>query len=150
MTREEKCLLAIKKGFTYNQETGTIYGPTGKEITCKLKDGYINIQLYLNDKKYNLSGHQFAWYYINNECVKQIDHINGVRDDNRISNLRNVTHQQNQHNRTTAKGYTWNKKRNKWQGKIVLNSKNIYLGLFDKEEDARAAYLKAKEKYHII
>jgi hypothetical protein len=71
-----------------------------------------------------------------------------MRDDNKIDNLRAVTHQQNQHNRTTAKGYT--KHGNKFMSQIRLDNKNIYLGLYNTEQEARQAYLDAKEKYHLI
>jgi len=149
MTREEKCELAIEKGYTYNPETGKVIGPYGKEITRKTL-GYIDISLNFNGKYYHLRGHQFAWYIINKECVEFLDHINGIRDDNRICNLRSVTKQQNQWNQTKAKGYYWNKNRNKWYTQIKLNGKSITLGYFDKEEDARTAYLEAKKQYHII
>ena len=86
MTREEKCKLAIEKGYTYNEVTGKIYGVRGGEIINKTK-GYINIQLQFNKKKFFLMGHQFAWYYVYRETVEYIDHINGIRDDNRIENL---------------------------------------------------------------
>jgi hypothetical protein len=146
MTREEKCKLAIEMGYTYNPETGKIYSRFGREITGKFNTGYIKI----NNNKFELVGHQFAWYWVNKEIVEQIDHINGIRDDNRICNLRSVTHQKNQWNATKAKGYTWNKRVNKWKSQITINNKKIYLGYYDDENDARQAYLKAKEQYHII
>jgi hypothetical protein len=149
MTKEEKILLAIEKGYTYNLETGVVTGVSGKEISKKIK-GYITIQIHFEHKKYYLNAHQFAWYWVHKEYVEQIDHINGIKSDNRICNLRSVTIQQNHMNRTTAKGYCWDKQYNKWRAKITFNNKNIYLGRFEKEEDARAAYLEAKEKYHII
>lgn len=150
LTRLEKCQLAIEKGYIYNPETGKIYGMKGREITRRHKDGYIQIKIYLNGKYYGLQGHQFAWYCVHNESVEQLDHVNGIRDDNRISNLRSVSHQQNQHNRTKAKGYHFHKQRNKWQAQIRKDGKAIHLGLFNTEEEARAAYLKAKQIHHII
>ena len=79
-----------------------------------------------------------------------IDHINGHTDENQIENLRNLTHQQNGWNRTKAKGYSWCKDMKKWRAYINLNDKQIHLGLFDLEADARNAYLEAKKIYHII
>ena len=80
----------------------------------------------------------------------QTDHKNGMRHDNRLTNLRLVTHQQNQHNRTRALGYHLDKNTGKWQAKIQLNNKRIYLGCFVNESDARKSYLDAKLKYHQI
>ena len=78
-----------------------------------------------------------------------IDHINGIPLDNRVANLRITTQQGNQQNQTKAKGYYWNKRKQKWNAQIILNYKTIYLGLYDTEEEARQAYLDAKLKYHI-
>ena len=82
-----------------------------------------------------------------NNCI---DHENHTRDDNSNENLRVVTNQQNQFNRSGVKGYTWDKHAKKWKAAIMLDGKTIYLGLFKKEEDARKAYLEAKAKLHII
>ena len=141
--------MAIEKGFTYNPETGQVFGIYGKEITAKTKDGYIKFIFYNGNKPYTLYGHQFAWYYINKECVNYLDHINNSKIDNRICNLRSVTNQENGFN-TKAKGYSWSKQANKWRAIIKVNRKSINLGYFHNEVDARAAYLEAKEKYHII
>jgi hypothetical protein len=80
----------------------------------------------------------------------QIDHIDGNRSNNFLSNLRLVTHQQNQWNRTAAKGYYWNKQHKKWMARISLNGKEKFLGYFDSEAEAHQAYLDAKKIYHII
>jgi hypothetical protein len=83
----------------------------------------------------------------------QIDHINfdktNDKTNNCIFNLRPATNQQNQFNKD-AKGYCWHKRVEKWHATIVLDKKQIHLGYFDKEEDARQAYLDAKKIYHII
>jgi hypothetical protein len=149
MTREEKCKLAIKRGFTYDSETGQIINKHKKQIKSNVK-GYIIIQMRVAEKNFNLYAHQFAWYWVNKECIEEIDHINGIRDDNRICNLKSVTRQQNQWNRKTAKGYC--KKIYKdsiyYISQIKFNKKIIYLGCFNTEQEARNAYLQAKEKYH--
>ena len=150
MTREEKCKLAIERGFTYNSKTGQIINKH-KQIKSNVK-GYINIQMRVAEKKFNLYAHQFAWYWVNKECVEQIDHINGIRDDNRICNLRSVTRQQNQWNRTTAKGYYKQIYKDSiyYIAQISINTKPIYLGSYNSEEEARNAYLAAKQIYHVI
>ena len=77
-----------------------------------------------------------------------IDHINGIKHDNRKANLRIVTSQVNNHNRQSAKGYSWNKKAGKYSAQITLNKKKIYLGLYNTAAEARIAYLDAKKLYH--
>lgn len=150
MTREEKCKLALEKGFSYNPINGIIYNKKGIECKTKHERGYIRINLYKNKKYYNLLAHQFAWYVINNEIVDCIDHINGITNDNRISNLRSVTYQENNWNTKKAKGYTFNKKQKKYVAQITLNKKTIYLGSFELKEDAINTYIDYKNKYHII
>jgi len=80
----------------------------------------------------------------------QIDHIDGNGLNNCRSNLRITTNRQNCQNRHTAKssiypGIYWHKGAGKWQSMIGIKGKRKYLGLFDVEADAYAAYLKALE-----
>ena len=151
MTREERCKLAIERGFTYNSKTGKILY-NGKNNYIYIHNGYLELYLYKDRKKNTLRAHQFAWYWVNKECVEEIDHINGIRDDNRICNLRSVTRQQNQWNRTTAKGYYKQTYKDSiyYRSQIYVNTKRIHLGSFSTEQEAKQAYLNAKEKYHII
>lgn len=130
----------------------------GKWTEVKLRDdkGYKKCGITLDGVKVNLSQHRIVYYAHNQSwniwdtsMDNSIDHKNRIRTDNRIENLRVVTNQENCFNRD-AKGYSWNKRDKKFQAKIVVNNKQKHLGYFEKEEDARAAYLKAKEKYHII
>jgi len=149
MNREEKIELAIEKGITYNAETGEVFGVRGKLIT-RGRDGYINISIRDGEKIYHIGAHQFIWYCVHGKVVDEIDHINGFRDDNRIENLRSVTRQQNQWNRTKAKGYSWHKISKKWISQIMTDSKSKHIGYFDTEQEASQAYQEAKEKYHKI
>jgi len=109
----------------------------------------------INDKK--VLRHRliaFCFLGLNNIVGKSgghncIDHINGDKIYNHIDNLRITTPQGNNQNRKGVKGYNWSKRDKKWNAKITLNNKKIYLGLYNTEEDARQAYLTAKLKYHI-
>jgi hypothetical protein len=150
MTREERCKLAIERGFTYDSETGLIYNRYGKTSKPNKLSGYNEMCITVNKKPFKIQGHQFAWYYEHGYCANELDHINGVKTDNRICNLRSVTHQQNNWNRVNAKGYCVIKNSNKYKAEIRLNSKKIYLGTYNSEQEARAAYLEAKEIYHKI
>ena len=147
MTRLEKIQIAIEKGITCNPETGEVFGVKGKVIK-RTSRGYYTITFIYNGKIYQLSAHQFIWYWVNKEIVEQIDHIDGNPLNNSISNLRAVDHQQNNFNRTKAKGFY--RKSRKYISQIKLNGKRIHLGVFDNETDARNAYLEAKKIYHKI
>lgn len=149
MTREEKCQVAKTRGYSYNAETGLILNKHGKLIQ-KTTKGYTVIQMTISDKKYYLYGHHFAWWSVYNKCVEELDHINGMRNDNRIENLRSVTRQQNQWNQINAKGFCWNKSKNKYSAQIKYNDKRKFLGYYNTEEEARNAYLNAKQIYHVI
>ena len=100
-------------------------------------------------KRHRIISFAFLGLDIDNVLL-QIDHKNGDRLNNNVSNLRIVNNQGNCLNRTTSKGYYWDKRDKKYCAKIALNGKRIHLGYFDNELDARNAYLKAKEIYHII
>jgi hypothetical protein len=132
------------------------YGKKGDWKKCELKpdiEGYIRISI--DNKLYPL--HRVIAFCFGKleqmeaiDDTNRVDHINGIRSDNRIENLRQVTNQQNQWNQTKAKGYYWNKPTKKWKAQIYLNGKQIHLGSYDTEEEARVAYLRAKEIHHVI
>lgn len=149
MTREDKIKLAIEKGITYDETTGKIYSRFGREMSCK-KDGYIRLSIRYGKKHYNLYAHHIAFYVKYGKIVEQIDHINGIRDDNRICNLREVNNQKNCFNRIGTKGYSYSKRDNVFFSQIAIDGINTYLGRFDTEEEARQCYLDAKQKYHLI
>lgn len=116
--------------------------------------GYKTVRI--NRKSYKL--HRLAWLYVHGEMPKNdIDHINGIRHDNRICNLRDVTRKTNLENKTklnTVKKYTsligayFDPKKNVFYSRISINNKSVHLGSFDTEEKAHQAYIDAKRKLH--
>ena len=79
---------------------------------------------------------------------------NEKKIDNRLSNLRFVTNEQNSQNqglsnRNTSgvKGVTFNKASNKWLAQIVVNKQNVYLGIYEDIDDAIKARKDAEIKY---
>jgi hypothetical protein len=99
--------------------------------------------------------HRLAWLYMTGEWpVADIDHINGISGDNRFANLREATRSENMQNRrgpnrdskTGLLGASPNQ--GKYEAAICLDGKKHYLGLFKTAEQAHAAYIKAKRKFH--
>jgi hypothetical protein len=136
------------------EETNT--GRIWKEVKFHDRKGYMKCDITIDGVNRNLSQHRLVYYAHNQDWDiwdtspdNSIDHINHKKDDNRIENLRPVTHQQNMWN-TNAKGCSWDKRRNKWESKIMLDGKTIHIGYFDTEEDAHNAYIKRKLELHII
>jgi len=119
----------------------------GDAIGTITQRGYIHAKI--NNKTYQ--AHRLIYIWHNGDIPEglQIDHINGVKDDNRIENLRLVTNQENQFN-TQAKGYYWDKPKSKFRTQITLDGKRIHIGYFNNENDARIAYEEAKSKVHQI
>jgi len=108
-------------------------------------------QIRLNNKLYlrqRIMGYTFFNLDIN-DLTKYMDHKNNNRLHNDIENLRIVSCEQNQYNRYNTKGYTYIKKNDRYISNIRVNKKNYYLGCYKTPEEARQAYLQAKEKYHI-
>jgi hypothetical protein len=115
---------------------------------CKREDGYLTMGIDGNQYlMHRIVAHIYDILDLHDEL--KIDHIDLNRTNNCISNLRPATVQQNSFN-TKAKGYCWKKHAKKWEARICLNGKTIHLGYFDKEEDAKNAYLKAKPIYHVL
>lgn len=87
--------------------------------------------------------------------ITKTDHLVDHRDENKLNNayenLRVTTNQGNQWNVSSVKGYSWDKRSGRWKASIkTADKQQKHLGYFKLEEDARAAYLAAKEKYHVI
>jgi hypothetical protein len=79
---------------------------------------------------------------------RQGDHINHDTLDQRRSNLRIVTNQENQFNLKSAKGYSYCKRDKRYLARIKVNGKARHLGSYKNPEDARRAYIEAKRKVH--
>ena len=77
-----------------------------------------------------------------------IDHKDGNKLNNSLTNLRWVNNNENGINQFNAKGYFWDTNKNKWHAQIKVNGKQIYIGIFDNEIDARQSYVDARKKYY--
>lgn len=134
----------IKTMFIYTKKLEPII--IDPEDFSKLQfNWYINNMGYAtNDTKPRKQLHRLV---MNEPKDMSVDHINGNKLDNRKSNLRVCTHQQNlcnqklnTRNKSGFKGVSWNKIRNKWETSIMYNQKHIFGGYFDKKELAAIKY----------
>lgn len=151
----------LKELLDYCPETGLFRWRVNRRPKFKAGDiagststkGYRDIKI--DEVSYRL--HRLAWLYMTGEWPKdQLDHINGIKSDNRFANLREVTNAQNCQNQGKRKNNTsgfngvhWSKRMHKWQVSISVNMKRIHLGYFDDPEQAGAVYELAKAKYHV-
>ena len=118
---------------------------TGK---CK-RSTYFTIGGRHNQKRWNLKVHRIvATVWIPNpDNLPQVDHIDGDRENNHVSNLRWVTALQNLRNRIGKKGY-WQVPSGRYAARIKFNGRVKYIGTYDTPEQAHAAYIAAKRIYH--
>ena len=83
-----------------------------------------------------------------------VDHINGIKLDNRWANLREATNAQNQHNRSgtgsncRVKNVTYVAKRCKFQVSLKVRGREKFIGYFEDVELAELVAIEAREKYH--
>jgi len=99
--------------------------------------------------------HRLAFLYMNGTWpIDQVDHRNGVKDDNRWTNLREATNGQNSMNRGTRSDSRSGHKGvylyggDRFRAKIVVDGRQIYLGIFSTKEEAAAAYRVAADRFH--
>lgn len=146
----------LKKILHYDPDTGEFTWTDRKKNINRPEAGSSDSKGYeiimINQKNYR--AHRLAWLYMYGVMPKnQIDHINHVPYDNRVSNLREVTNQENQRNRRYSGnssgviGVCFDKARSKWKPHIKVDGTLINLGRFDKLEDAVKARKLAEVKY---
>ena len=139
----------LKEILDYDVETGNFLHKRAGSNRIK-KGSIAGCISYLNNdyaKKYNqisidnkiYRAHNLAWLYVHGVFPSgEIDHINGNGLDNRITNLRDVTKQENQRNKRLSSsnksgisGVCWSKKQEQWQSHISNEGKQKHLGFFD-------------------
>lgn len=124
----------------------------GKQASrLKKSNGYQEVTI--NKKKYYAHRIIFMMFY--GRWAEQIDHIDGDRSNNLISNLREANNAQNNRNtklrvtnQTGFKGVSYYNSIKRYVAKITVNYKGIHLGCFDTPEEAHEAYKKAALELH--
>jgi len=133
-------------GNVRNDKTGRILK------VCLNRGGYKFVNLWKNNKYKCHRIHRLIGiaFLPNPDNLEQIDHINQIKDDNRIENLRWCSRENNTRNikkrdGTTSKyrGICWSNRDNTWIAYININMKHKNLGTFKTEEEAYEAWCKA-------
>ncbi|HBR1582633.1 TPA: HNH endonuclease [Klebsiella pneumoniae] len=127
-----------------NRYPGRIAGSIGS-------NGYRQITIL----GFPVKAHRIAWMLHTGKLLNgSVDHVNGVRDDNRISNLRIATPEDNARNKkqgalnkSGSMGVYWVKADRKWRVRIGVNGKYVSVGVFSNLEDALEARKTAEIKY---
>lgn len=149
----------LRRLLVYTPSTGKIVwkvnrGPVLKAgsvaLNCVDSDGYLCGSV--NYKK--VRAHRVAWALHYGDWPKnQIDHINGIRSDNRIDNLRDVTQEENlknckinSKNTSGQMGVCFIKKTGKWQAEIISAGQKKFLGVFMNKESAILVRRKAERE----
>ena len=149
----------VKELFSYNETTGYFtrltsvkgrYSSAGSIAGCIEQNGYRSISI---DNK-RIKAHKLVFLYTQGVIPAMVDHIDGNKDNNSLSNLRIVTADQNQKNRKLGcnnisgiSGVRWLSKSRKWQADIRVNNQFIYLGRWENKEAAIQARKEAELKY---
>jgi hypothetical protein len=145
--------------FKYNPDTGKLFWRVDRGQRVKAGDeaGSVSPRGYLKVKLHGrvYQTHRIAWLLIHGEWPKfEVDHINGVKTDNRLANLRVATRSANLRNAkrpvtnmSGVMGVNWHKASGKWVAQIKVHGKKQHLGLFENIDDAAAAR-KAAEIEH--
>lgn len=151
----------LKELLRYDAEAGQFFWivprrnnvEVGRRAGDTTRYGYRRICI---DRK-SYQEHRLVWLYSTGEWPSgQIDHINGCRSDNRLTNLRDVSAAINSQNcRFPQKksssgllGVYFNKESKKWIAQIKHGAKRLTIGRFDDPEDAHLAYVEAKRRLH--
>lgn len=134
------------------------YSTWNTRFSCKTAGGLCKFTGYvfigINGIQYR--AHRLAWLYVHGYLPDiEVDHINMIRSDNRLCNLREATHKENNQNRIKLKnntsgykGVCWNKQTNKWKAQIASDKKHYNLGEYANPLEAYGAYCKASKQLH--
>lgn len=130
----------LNKQYLVGQEAGSIHKTGYRHVTWQGKIHKVHRLIFLLEHGY---------------LPKEIDHINGNRQDNRLENLREVTRSQNQFNKSMCKnntsgsrGVSWHEKSKAWVVRVCAHGKSKSIGYFKDLELAGLVADEARSIYH--
>lgn len=148
----------LKSLLTYDPDTGEFRWKVNIGARAKIgalagsrnSEGYTHIQI--DRRKYR--AHRLAWLYMFGEQPPEIDHINRIKHDNRLVNLRSVTHAENGQNQKRPVnntsghiGVDYHKRSQKWRARIKIDGKLRDIGYFATLAEAASARKNAESTY---
>lgn len=150
----------LRAALSYDPQTGMLHWKvsTGRvkagDVAGSRVQGYVQVRL----GRVRYYAHRVAWLFSHGAWpCGEIDHINGIRDDNRIVNLRDVSTAINRQNlrsppRThgTKSGFlgVWVDEHNRFGARITVGGKTHHLGMYGSPQEAHDAYVSAKRRLH--
>lgn len=122
----------------------------GEVASCIKTNGYVGVTVL----KKSYQAHRVVWAITSGVWpTGDLDHINGLKSDNRYCNLRYATESQNGFNRvlgknstTGYKGVSYDKQTKRYKAKIKISGRSISIGMFDTPKEAHDAYCTRAEK----
>lgn len=148
----------LKELFSYHPDGYLIRNRNGKPVESKITKNHRYARISVKSKPYAVHRIVFLWHH--GYLPKVTDHIDNDQLNNRIENLREVTHQQNSMNKkrdfnsaSPYKGVRPASRAKKnglvpWDVSVSINRRQVHLGRFDDIEVANQVAIAAREKYH--
>lgn len=155
----------LRQRLRYEPETGKLYWRENPAASAKWNRRYAGREAFIND---NCNGykagrldyvaylaHRVIWAMCYEEDPPgQIDHIDHDRVNNRLENLRVVSHQENHRNTSRKKnntsghnGVSWFAASSRWSAYIMVDRRKQHLGYFAEKQDAIDARKAAEARY---
>jgi len=153
---------AARDCLSYNQKTGSLVwstsrsrrAPEGSEAGAYCPRGYLMVRITIDGKSRRMQASRVIWFIVHGSMSEQlhVDHINRIKSDNRLSNLRACTPSQNHRNkeikRNTSGVVGVNKSStNRWRVRINVDGVKVPLGNFKSFDEAVKVRRAAEVKY---